>query len=70
MSEKDNAIRFLYTNYKGETTIRRAIPRGVRYTATEHHPEPQWIMVMWCLDRDAIREFALKDCDFTTTELP
>lgn len=61
----DNAITFKYTNHRGETAVRRAVPRNLWFRPTEHHPEPQWIMIAWCLDREAIRNFALKDCDFT-----
>jgi len=54
-------LAFRYRNYKGEVADRRAIPRGVRFAASEHHPEPQWLLDAYCLDRGAERSFALKD---------
>jgi len=54
-------LAFRYRNYKGEVADRRAIPRGVRFAASEHHPEPQWLLDAYCLDREAERSFALKD---------
>ena len=63
-----SVVEFIYTSYKGVRGLRRATPRQLVFKSTEHHPEPQWIMVAWCEDRDAIRDFALKDCDFTRTE--
>lgn len=50
-----------YTNYRGETAVRRIIPKSVRYGSTEWHPEPQWLLLAWDDDKQADREFALKD---------
>lgn len=64
----DNLIAFIYTNWRGEKALRHATPRQVVFKATEHHPTPQWIMVAWDRDKDAVRDFALKDCDFTVCQ--
>jgi predicted DNA-binding transcriptional regulator YafY len=50
-----------YTNYRGETAIRRIIPRQIHFVATEWHPEPQWVLEAFDLDRNAERSFAIKD---------
>jgi hypothetical protein len=50
-----------YTNWRGETSRRRIIPKSVRYGSTEWHPEPQWLLLAWDDDKQADREFALKD---------
>jgi hypothetical protein len=50
-----------YTNYRGETSVRRIIPKSVRFGSTEWHPEPQWLLLAWDDDKQADREFALKD---------
>lgn len=52
---------FLYRNYRGETATRRVEPRRVHHGSTEQHPEPQWLLTAFCLDRQAERDFALKD---------
>jgi hypothetical protein len=58
------AVRSLsidYTNYRGETAARNIIPRSVRFGSTEWHPEEQWLLLAWDNDKQADREFALKD---------
>jgi predicted DNA-binding transcriptional regulator YafY len=54
-------VTIRYTNYRGETAIRRIIPREVRFISTEWHPEPQWVLEAYDLDRKAERSFAIKD---------
>lgn len=66
---KAHAVTFCYTNWRGETATRRAVPIGLAWRATEHHPEPQWIMRALDLDKNAPRDFALKDCDFRALSL-
>lgn len=61
------AICFGYTNWRGETSIRRAIPIAITWGSTEWHPEPGWLMTAYDLERQAERQFALADCDFTKT---
>lgn len=50
-----------YTNYRGETADRRIVPIRIRFGSTEWHPEGQWLLEAFDLDRDATRAFALKD---------
>lgn len=50
-----------YTNYRGEVSTRRIIPHRPYFGATEHHPEPQWILSAYDLEKGAVRDFALKD---------
>lgn len=57
----DTAIEILYTNYRGETARRRIIPSGLRYGATEYHPEPQWLLDAFDVEKAAHRTFAMRD---------
>ena len=50
-----------YTNYRGERAERRISPIMIYFRATEHHPEPQWLLDAHDLDKDAGRTFAMKD---------
>jgi predicted DNA-binding transcriptional regulator YafY len=50
-----------YTNYRGETSVRRIVPLRIRFAATEWHPTEQWLMDAYDLDRQAERSFALSD---------
>jgi hypothetical protein len=56
-----------YTNYRGETAVRKVQPleRPPRWGTTEHHSEPQWLLDVYDWDKEAVRTYALKDCDFT-----
>lgn len=57
------AIQFEYTNWRGETATRRAMPISLWWGATEWHPRPQWLMTARDMDKAAVRDFAL--CDMT-----
>lgn len=65
-----DAVRFKYTNHRGQTRIRTVRIGTLVFKKTEWHPEFQWFVRGWDDEQKAVREFALKDCDFTTTELP
>jgi predicted DNA-binding transcriptional regulator YafY len=59
--EAPNAISLVYTNYRGETSVRRVIPQRIWFGATDWHPENQWMLDAVDVDKDAERSFALKD---------
>lgn len=50
-----------YTNWRGETAVRRIVPLRVWFGSTAWHPEPQWILTALDVDKDKERHFALKD---------
>lgn len=58
------SIKVWYTNYRGETALREIRPINVWYGKTEHHPEDQFILSAYDYGKEAVRDFALKDCDF------
>jgi len=57
----EKAITLDYTNYKGERAFRRVVPISISFTSNEWHKEPQWILKAFDLDREAERNFAIKD---------
>jgi predicted DNA-binding transcriptional regulator YafY len=59
------AIRFEYHNYKGEQGQRHATPISVRFGSSQWHSKSQWLMKAYDHDKQAEREFAMSDCDFT-----
>ena len=63
----EGSIRFIYTNWRGETAERHATPTGIRWDYTDWHPEPGWLMRAFDHDKGALRDFALKDCVFRTS---
>jgi hypothetical protein len=54
-------VKLTYTNYRGETAERTIIPKSIRFGSTEWHPEPQWLLLALDVEKNADREFALKD---------
>ena len=62
MNNKDSqVINITYTNWRGETNPRRIIPIKVWFGKTEWHPEEQWFLKARDVDKNAVRDFALKD---------
>lgn len=53
--------QFEYINYKGIKSTRNVIPMSLYFGSTEFHPENQWLMVAYDLDKHCERTFALKD---------
>jgi len=62
-------LEIVYTNWRGETAVRRIIPTGLRFAATDWHPAEQYLIDALDADRldqgaserDAKRSFALAD---------
>ena len=50
-----------YTNWKGERRWRRVLPRKLWYGMTNYHREPQWFIRAVDLEKNATRDFALRD---------
>jgi len=55
------SVSILYTNYRGETGIRRIVPKCIWFGKTDWHPEEQWILDAFDLEKGAERGFAMKD---------
>ena len=56
-----NPIKVEYTNYRGEKGIRTIVPISFFFGTTEYHPEEQWLIKLWDVDRQAERIYALKE---------
>jgi predicted DNA-binding transcriptional regulator YafY len=50
-----------YTNHKGERRERWVIPHRLYWGSTEYHPEPQWLLEAFDVEKQAIRTFAMDD---------
>jgi len=48
-----------YTNYRGERAERRILPDRLWFGAAEWHPDPQWILDAWDVEKQTLRSFAL-----------
>lgn len=50
-----------YTNWRGERSTRTIIPQELIYSSNNYHPEPQYLLVAWDVEKDAERTFAFND---------
>ena len=62
------AVTILYTNYRGERGKRFIVPRSIWFGCTEWHPENQWLLEAYDLDKQALRSFALQDLEMWAQE--
>ena len=58
---EDLAIKIIYKNWRGEEGIRHILPIRIFYDSTEWHPEKQWLIEVYDLDKKANRDYALYD---------
>lgn len=63
-----DSIKVKYTNYRGETRVREIIPLNVLFKSTRYHPELQYMLECFDVEKNEIRIYSLKDCNFTETE--
>lgn len=60
--DEPRALFFRYRNHRGEEAWRKVcMPMEVFWGETEHHPERQWFLNAWDMDREDRRDFALAD---------
>lgn len=60
-NNKDKIIEIIYTNYRGETSNRKIIPQNIWFGETEWHPQKQWLLDAFDINKNANRSFAMKD---------
>lgn len=59
--EFNKIVTIVYTNYKGNTAIRKILPKDILFGHNEWHKEDQWLMIAYDVEKKADRTFALKD---------
>ncbi len=57
----NQTVRVVYTNWRGETAERTIVPIEIYWGSTEWHPEEQWLLKVWDVERNAERSYAVKD---------
>ncbi len=67
--ENKEIVKILYTNWKNETRYRLIKPISIEFKSTEWHKEEQWILNAVDIEKDAIRNFAMKDIKEWTIEV-
>lgn len=48
-----------YTNWKGQRSARRIVPKRIYFGTTAYHKEPQWLLVAHCRVKNEERTFAI-----------
>jgi predicted DNA-binding transcriptional regulator YafY len=61
MFDISRSVEIIYVNYRGERAIRHILPENMYWGSSEYHPEPQYLLKAYDLDRQAYRDFAMKD---------
>lgn len=62
MSESHNkVVRVRYTNWRGQTSVRNIEPIKIFWGNNEFHPESQWLLKCFDVDKNAERTFAMQD---------
>ena len=67
--DSEELVIFKYKNWQGKISWRRIIPISLRFGSTKWHPEEQWLLKGFDLDKQANREFAFKDIYFVAAVL-
>lgn len=60
MLRADRTVTLDYTNHRGERRTRRVLPAKIWFGSTEFHPEPQWLLQAYDLEKGKDRDFAIK----------
>ena len=50
-----------YINHRREIAMRTIIPHRIQFGTSQWHPEPQWLMIAYDMDKNAWRTFAMTD---------
>ena len=66
--DNEKIVTIVYTNYKGKTAVRKILPKEIFYGHTDWHPEDQWLLTAFDIQKAADRSFAMKDIKAWFTE--
>ena len=61
MNKEKESVSIVYTNYRGETAARKIVPKQIWFGKTDWHPEEQWLLDAFDIEKNADRSFAMKD---------
>lgn len=59
--EPNTMYSFDYINYRGEASRRTARMINIKYGNTPYHPEDQFIFTAFDIEKNANRDFAMRD---------
>jgi predicted DNA-binding transcriptional regulator YafY len=59
----NKVVCIVYTNHRGEKGERRIEPIRLRFGESLWHPEAQWLLDAWDLEKNEMRTFAMKNIE-------
>lgn len=59
--DQEKVVEIRYTNWRNETADRQIQPVGIYFGCNEWHKEPQWLLSALDVEKNEMRNFALKD---------
>lgn len=59
--ETPGVVQVVYTNWEGKTAIRTILPRRLYFGETEYHKGMQYLLECFDVEKQAIRNYAMKD---------
>lgn len=59
--DRPRFVEISYTNYRGEHRRYQILPHNIWYGKNEYHPIPQWMLNATDVNRNVVRDFAMKD---------
>ncbi len=57
----EKQVKITYKNWRGEVAERSIQPIELWYGKTDYHPEEQWLLKAYDIEKKAERDFAVKD---------
>jgi len=61
MHNSQRTVVIEYTNYKGVRSTRTIEPKQLYFGSTNWHPEVQWLLAAFDVEKNEERTFAMKD---------
>lgn len=63
------SCEFTYTNWRGRTSLRHAIPYHIWFGVSSFHPRAEWFLAAFDIDKMEQRDFALSGIHVTNVPL-
>ena len=57
----DQAVSIDYTNWRGERAVRRVVPWEIVWSSNEWHPQEQWLLRAYDIEKKQTRYFAMSE---------
>ncbi len=59
--DQEKMLTIDYTNYRGERSERRIVPKKIIFDSNEWHKEKQWLLEAHDVEKNQVRFFSIKD---------